>query len=305
MIILILNFLLMSDGLPFIDSLWDYNDPAGTEEKFREILPEAEASGDKDYYIQLLTQIARTYGLRQQYEKEHEILDDVGNLLAENENVDTAWVRYYLERGRTFNSAGDKEKAIVLFKQAFDFAEQRGMDFYAIDAAHMMAIAEKPDESLRWSEIAIDMIEKTDEDRAKKWGGPLYNNTGWTYHEMGDFEKAISYFEKSLEWHTERKTGQGERIAKWTIARCLRSLGRTSEALEMQKALLKEIEENNYDQDGFVFEEIGECNLELGNEDTASGYFAKAYELLSQDGWLQQNEKDRLERMKKLGKIED
>ncbi|MCB0725775.1 MAG: tetratricopeptide repeat protein [Ignavibacteriae bacterium] len=305
MILLILNFLIMSDGLPFIDSLWDYNDPAGTEKKFKELLPEAEASGDKDYYIQLLTQIARTYGLQRQFDKAHELLDQVGDLLAENENVDTAWVRYYLERGRAFNSAGDKEKALVLFKQAYDYAENTGMDFYAIDAAHMMAIAENPEESLRWSDIAIGMIEKTSDERAKKWGGPLYNNTGWTYHDMGDYEKAMSYFEKSLSWHKERNTGEGERIARWTVARCLRSLGRASDALDMQMELLKDIEQNNYRNDGFVFEEIGECNLELGSEDTASEYFAKAYELLSQDEWLQANEKDRLDRMKKLGKVPD
>ena len=52
----------MNEGLPFIDSLWDYSDPEKTEKKFREFLPEAEASGDMDYYIQLLTQIAEHWG---------------------------------------------------------------------------------------------------------------------------------------------------------------------------------------------------------------------------------------------------
>ena len=67
--------------------------------------------------------------------------------------------------------------------------------------------------------------------------------------------------------------------------------------------LLKDIETNNYPNDGYVFEEIAECNLILGNDETASGYFAKAYENLSEDGWLQQNEKERLERLKNLGKV--
>lgn len=293
----------MQNDLPEIDSLWDYNDPIGTEKKFREILPQAESGEDKDYYIQLLTQIARTHSLRQQFDEAHEILDKVGNLLAENQDLSTAWIRYYLERGRTFNSAGEKDKAIVLFKQAFDLAKEKGMDYYGIDAVHMLAIAEEPGEALMWSDIAIGMIENTSDERAKKWAGPLYNNTGWTYHDKGEYDKAMSYFERCLDWHTKRNTGQGERIAKWTIARCLRSLGKTSDALDKQMALLKEIEDNNYGNDGYVFEEIGECNLELGNEDTASEYFAKAYELLSQDGWLQTNESTRLERLRKLGKV--
>lgn len=293
----------MPNDLPLIDSLWNYNDPEGTEKKFREILPHAESLEDKDYYIQLLTQIARTHSLRQQFDDAHTILDRVGNLLAENPDLHTAWVRYYLERGRTFNSAYEKDKAIVLFKQAFDLAKDKGMDYYGIDAVHMLAIAEEPDEALMWSDIAIGMIENTSDERAKKWAGPLYNNTGWTYHDKGDYDKAMSYFEKCLDWHTERKTGQGERIAKWTVARCLRSIGKTSDALDKQMALLKEIEDNDYENDGYVFEELGECNLELGNDDTASEYFARAYEILSQDSWLQTNESSRLERLKKLGKV--
>src|SRR5205809_4269353 len=42
------------------DKLWDYQDPAGTEKKFRELLPAAEAAGDASYVAELLTQIART-----------------------------------------------------------------------------------------------------------------------------------------------------------------------------------------------------------------------------------------------------
>lgn len=304
MTLLSIILLIMSNDLPFIDSLWDYNDPAATEQKFLEILPQAESSGDEDYHLQLLTQIARTHSLRQQYDEAHKILDEVETLLAISESVDTARVRFLLERGRSFNSAGDKDKGLLFFKQAYDLAIEKGMDFYAIDAAHMLAIAETPEKSLEWSEIAIEMIEKSPDERSKKWAGALYNNTGWTYHDMEDYEKAMDYFEKSLAWHSERNTGLGERIAKWTVARCLRSLGRANDALDMQMELLKEIETNNYPNDGYVFEEIGECNLILGNDETASEYFAKAYELLSEDGWLQQNEKERLERLKKLGKLE-
>lgn len=292
----------MTDGLPFIDSLWDYNDPAKTEQTFNKLLPGAENSGDTDYYAQLLTQIARTHSLRQQFDRAHEILDKVGDILADHKEIPEAWVRYYLERGRTFNSAGEKDKALVLFKQAYDLADQHNLDFYAIDALHMLAIAAPHDEALEWSEKAIQRIENSSDERSKKWAGALYNNTGWIYHDKGDYSKAMEYFEKCLKWHTERSTGQGERIAKWTVARCLRSLGKSDAALNKQMDLLKEIEENNLEQDGYVYEEIAECNYEIGNKNEAAPYFAKAYELLSNDGWLKQNETQRLERLKELGK---
>src|SRR5438270_383114 len=42
------------------DKLWNYGDPAATEQKFLELLPQAEAGNDADYLAQLITQIART-----------------------------------------------------------------------------------------------------------------------------------------------------------------------------------------------------------------------------------------------------
>jgi len=45
--------------LPDFDKLWDYNDPAGTQMKFEQLLERAAASGDDTYYYGLQTQIAR------------------------------------------------------------------------------------------------------------------------------------------------------------------------------------------------------------------------------------------------------
>ncbi len=45
--------------------LWNYNDPAATAIKFRNILPQAKISGEVGYTIELLTQIARTEGLQE------------------------------------------------------------------------------------------------------------------------------------------------------------------------------------------------------------------------------------------------
>ena len=50
-----------------------------------------------------------------------------------------------------------------------------------------------------------------------------------------------------------------------------------------------------------VAEELGELILLMKGEDSARPHFAKAWELLSQDGWLVANEKPRLARLKRLG----
>ena len=165
----------------------------------------------------------------------------------------------------------------------------------------MMGIVEPPEDQLPWGEKAIALAEKSDEERAQNWLGPLYNNIGWSYHDLGQYDEALGLFEKGLKWREERGDEEGARIAKWTVARTYRSLGRTEEALEMQKALEKEREEKELDPSGYVYEEIGECHLLMDQEEEARPYFKKAYDILSQDQWVVANESDRLERLKKLG----
>jgi tetratricopeptide (TPR) repeat protein len=285
--------------LPDFDSLWDYNDPEGTEAELAKLLPEAESSGNESYHAQLLTQIARTQGLQRKFEEAHATLDAVETLLTEDLVV--ARVRYLLERGRVFNSSNKPEDAKPLFLEAWEVALANGQDYYALDAAHMMAIVEPPEGQLTWADKAMDLAERSQDERARRWLGPLYNNTGWTYHDLGEYDRALALFEKSLKWREEQQDEEGMRIAKWTIARAYRSLGRLEEALEMQRRLERERQDLGLDPSGYVFEEIAECLLLLGEDEEAQPYFRRSYDILSQDAWLAANESDRLERLRKLG----
>jgi tetratricopeptide (TPR) repeat protein len=286
-------------SLPDFMKLWDYSKPAETEKEFRKLLPQAEKSKDTAYLIELSTQIARTQGLQMKFDEAHKTLDKIMKMIGP-EHIRPR-IRYMLERGRVYNSSKVYDKAAELFEAAYQQAVKYGEDNLAIDAAHMMGIVEKGDESLRWNEIAMKHAEETKDEKAKGWLGSLYNNTGWTYHDMGEFEKALDLFEKNVVYHTERKSKKQLSIAKWCVARTLRSLGKTEEALKQQFALIKFNEEQGIEGDGYIHEEIGECLLELGKPDEAKPYFAKAYEILSQDIWLAENEKERLERLKQLG----
>ena len=287
-----------ADTLPEFDPLWDYDDPAGTEAKLRGLLPRAEASRDRSYHAQLLTQIARAQGLQRDFEEAHRTLDTVEGMLTDR--LPVARVRYLLERGRVYNSSNQQEKAKPFFLEAWEFGTARGLDYYALDAAHMMAIAEPPERQLQWAERAMALAEKTEDARARRWLGPLYNNTGWTYHDLGKYDEALQLFEKSLAWRQEQEDEEGTRIAWWTIARTYRSLGRTEEALEIQRKLEQERQAKGLDADGYVFEEIAECLLLLGRDSEARAYFGRAYDLLSADPWLQANEAARLSRLRDL-----
>jgi hypothetical protein len=88
-----------------------------------------------------------------------------------------------------------------------------------------------------------------------------------------------------------------ERIARWTVARCLRSLRRTEESLELQRVLAVELETVG-EPDGYVFEEIGECLLALGRSDEARPWFALAHLELSRDRSITEQEPERLARLR-------
>jgi tetratricopeptide (TPR) repeat protein len=283
-----------------IDALWDYDSPQATALKFRELLPTAERSVDKTYYAELLTQLARTQSLQRNFDEAHSVLDAARQVM-EGQNMPVPEIRYLLERGRTFNSAGEKEQSISLFKGAYAKAVEHNEDFYAIDAAHMLGIAAKPQDQLFWNIEAMGLAEKTADTRARKWLGSLYNNIGWTYHDLKDYVGALTFFEKLLAWRIDQKDERGAFIANWSVARTYRSLDRIAEALALQRGLLDEIQRKGLDPSGYVFEELAECLLLQGRGIEARAYFKKAYEILSKDIWLKANEADRLERLKDLG----
>lgn len=277
------------------DALWDYSDPHQTETRFREIL--LQIPENNPAYLELLTQIARSQGLQQKFERAHQTLDQVERRLG---NYATrAKIRYYLERGRVFNSAGHPEEARPSFERALDMAKDLIEDFYAVDALHMLAIVAPPASSLDLNLLAIQIAESSDQEKARGWLGSLYNNTGWSYHELGDYASALDMFQKAEAIRKLKRSVPEIRIAQWCVARTLRSLKRVEEALSKQMALKAEFEAAG-EGDGYVFEEIGECLLALDRAQEAQPYFAKAHELLSQDAWLAEKEPARLARLKEL-----
>jgi hypothetical protein len=111
-------------------------------------------------------------------------------------------------------------------------------------------------------------------------------------------------FERALEVRIRQGKAADIRIARWCVARCLRSLGHVVEALDMQRVLLAEAEAAGQ-PDVYTHEEIGECLLALGSPDEARPHFARAHEILSRDSWLAESEVPRLERLAKLGGVRD
>lgn len=287
----------MSDlSSPPDEGLWDHNDPAGTEARLRE---QARVfAGELSIRAELLTQIARAQGLQRRFDAGHRTL---APLEAQLQHLPARVVsRYWLERGRLYRSAGQSEAALPLFEQAWEFASRHGQDAEAIDAAHMLALVVPPEQGLMWNLRGLELAAHTADPRGQRWVGSLCNNIGWAYHADGAFEEALQQFERALRWREQQGQARETRIARWCVGRTLRSLGRHSEALLLQRGLLVEATTAG-EPDGFIEEELGELLLLVEGPEAAQPHFARAYSLLAQDQWLIASEPERLARLRTLG----
>ena len=279
-----------------IDALWDYDQPGVSETRFREALK----SESGDDALELETQIARALSLRREFNKAHTLLDSIEKRLSEKTKPATR-VRYLLERGRTWRSAGDPVKARPLFFEAWQLADREKITLLAIDAAHMLGIVDPPAEAMRWNERAMTLAMSTNVPRALRWRGSLANNMGHTERERGNLDAAIKHFRASLTAFQLTRNDSQIRVAQWQVANVLRLQKKYDEALAMQLRLEKDMTEANA-PDGYVYEEIAEIYLAKGNAVEAKAYFAKAVSVLGADSWFVESEKARLTRLQELAK---
>jgi tetratricopeptide (TPR) repeat protein len=284
-----------------LDRLWDFDAPAASEQRFR--TERARHSPDAREALEAGTQLARALGLQRRFAEADATLDAIAPAL--DAAPPRIRVRYLLERGRVRNSSGESQKALPLFMDALracDTDRLPGAAFYRVDALHMLGIAAAPDARIAWDRKALAAAEAADDERARGWRGSLLNNLGWAEHDRGDYEAALDDWQRALALR-EAAGDRGQiRIARWTVARGLRSLGRLDEAEAIQRALAAETEQAHA-SDGYIYEELAEIALARNDAAAAKPLAARAYSLLKDDADLAANEQLRLARLARIGGV--
>ncbi len=272
-----------------LDELWDFDDPATSETELRLELDRLEAGSPA--HAELRTQIARSMALQH---RPADALDELDKVAAAGPDTGRVTTRLALERGRVHNSNGRPDEAVPYFAAAVDAARMADDDFLLVDALHMLAIADR-ERSDDWTRQALAVTEVTTDERTRRWVGSLRNNFGWSLHDRGDHLGALEQFEQALAAYRRNGSPDQVRIAEWSIARVLRSLGRLDEALAIQRGLLSGPE------DAYVHEELAELLLATGQAASARPHFARAAQLLTADRWF--DEPLRLARLRQLGSL--
>jgi len=228
-----------------VAALWDFDDPAGSEARFRAAADTAEGT-DR---LVLLTQVARALGLQERYDEGHRALDDL--------SVDDAEVstRVSLERGRLLRSAGLPEEARPHFEAAAQTAREAGLEALHVDALHMVALVAPTEDQQRLTEEALAVARTATDPAARDWDASLLNNLGMTHADAGDWPAALAAFEEALAARERIGDAGRTRVARWMVGWALRNLGRTDEALAVQTALKAELEAAG-EEDPYVDEEL-------------------------------------------------
>lgn len=258
-----------------LDSLWDFSQPEVSEERFRDALREAKG----DDAIILETQIARTYGLRAQFDLAREVLRGLAPRL-EGAGPE-ARTRYELELGRTYASAAhppdsltaeDKETARAAYRRALDTARAARLDGLSIDAIHMMAFVDtSAADQRKWAEAALEVVESSEQPEAKRWEASIRNNLGYALHRAGRYEDALAQFQQAVVLRERGDDAEATRIAHWMVAWTLRAMHRFDEALAIQLRLERECDDAGQ-PDRYVFEELEALYRAKGDLELAKHY---------------------------------
>lgn len=261
-----------------LDAMWNFREPAASEARFRAAL--VGATPDEAFILK--TQIARSFGLRGQFEAARVQLAEIAPDLARTSPE--GQVRHALELGRSLASAKHaaaalsaetKATARAHFARALQLARAAQLDGLAIDAIHMMAFVDtSPLEQLHWAQEALAVVEQSTQPAAKRWEASIRHNLGYALHQQQRYAEALREFEAALKLRLAAGKREDIAVARWMIARTLRVMGRHDEALALQLRLERDNDAAGQ-PDPYVFEELEALFEAAGDGARAAAYAAK------------------------------
>ncbi len=296
-------------------ALWDYAKPAESEQRFQAALHTAmqgELQGAQGHALAelrlvLQTQIARTHSLRKQFDAAHALLDALAPQVAKASAL--VQMHHAIERGRTFNSSGRKAQALPLFERAWSVGKPTapgavvpiGQEALAIDAIHMLAIAQTGEQAIATNRSALAYAQAGREERSRRWVGPLLSNIGSELKALGRWDEARASFEQALAPYEERGVAAQTRVVHWHLGHIHRIQGRLFEALAIQERLAREaqLEER---PDAYVHEELMLLHAALGRGGEAAQEARAARQLLKDDAWFAAHEAARWAKIEELAR---
>ncbi|MCE3293571.1 MAG: hypothetical protein K0Q84_2508 [Arthrobacter sp.] len=113
--------------------------------------------------------------------------------------------------------------AVPLFEQAAELGDHLGEEFLAVDALHMLAIADA-DHAEIWTRSALEYASTAHDPNTRRWMIALHNNLGRILHRSGRLTEALVEFQLAEQWAGRVGTPAQQQYAREAIAECEHAL---------------------------------------------------------------------------------
>jgi tetratricopeptide (TPR) repeat protein len=152
-----------------------------------------------------------------------------------NDRMPRAWSRYLGVRGRFEWKDEQLEKATDTFVEMYNYCVEHELHSRAVDATHMVAITAPHEDQVVWARKGIWAAEKGN---VEEWLGPLWNNLGWTYEEMGRYDESLEALQNAREYHWRLGGELNKLIADWSVGHAYRMAGEYETAAQWMRPVL-------------------------------------------------------------------
>lgn len=283
-------------SLAAADSLFKANEFDRAMTAYQAAVAEAEKADDKSVLAESYAQIARCYLKNNKLEDGKEWLAKAAGVATED--LPNGWSRYLGVKGRfewreaaikTHELNPEVESAANTFRGMYDYCLAHNLHERAVDAANMMSIVGSKDEKIEWGLKGIEAAEKGN---LTGWLGPLWNNLGWNYDEMGDNKNALEALKKAREYHYKNEKIRPRLVADWSVGVQFRKTGQLDSARSVIALVSGQAEslyaanptDENAEWIGHASREMGEIELISDGQAKALEYFKKARAKLEEAG---------------------
>ena len=269
------------------DRLFSGRDYAGATKHYQEAIALAEKAGDASALVEALSMTARGHLIQKKKEEGRGFLTRAGELASEEDPA--GWSRYLGVRGRYEWRDDEKPKATKTFEAMYAYCLEHELWNRAVDAAHMVAIVGTHDQQLEWAQKGIAAAEKGEMDG---WLGPLWNNLGNTYDELGRHQDALDAWKKARHYHWKVGGEKSKLVADWAVGLGYRKVGAFDKALQWQRPVLAWAERRLAEKDDPERREwVALAKMELGliavhekRTEEAAGLLKAAHAVLAAAG---------------------
>jgi CHAT domain-containing protein/predicted negative regulator of RcsB-dependent stress response len=219
-----------------------------TLRSYEEALQLYQATGDQRNEAKMLNSIGSIYSNLGEPEKARECFGRVVRLyeILEDKNGEADTLESI---GYSYHLQGDPPKTLEYYTRALPVwralkNKQKEAANQSLIAAEFARIHERQ-KALANAEQALNLIQTPDVD--KKTAAIVLANVGHAYYKLGEFEKALTFYDEPLRLWQSQGSKRNEAIARMHIATALRDLGRLEEAkvnIEKSIALMEFIRDH-------------------------------------------------------------